>query len=164
MSGRGGRWPKLLVTASVVPLLLSGAGGSVLAGPEQVIPEVFQSGWYDPGEYRVPCGNYPNPPDAVELGLMGPATRSPRVNERGTLTVVITTVRKRGRNGRLTGPSLVEADREGKYCVAVLRKPGTYQVTMEITTGNWIWVVSEDASSVSALRLKSQVLPSKFEK
>jgi len=148
----------------LLPLLLSSGGESVFAGQEQMIPELNKSGWYEPGEYEVPCDIFVEPPDAMQIGFAGPATRNPRIGERGKLTEVNTNVRRRDRDGRSTGPNLVEVSEDEKRCVAALRQSGTYQVTTETTISQWIWVVSEQASSASVTRAHTEDLPLKFER
>ncbi len=152
-----------MLAAPLFPLLLSFSSGRVLASQEQVIPELTKSGWYEPGEYEVACDIFADPPDAAELGPTGPV-RNPQIGERGMLTVVNTTVLRRDRDGRPTGPNLVEPSEDGKRCVAALRQSGTYQVTTETMITRWIWVVSEQASSASVTRVYSEDLPSKFER
>lgn len=95
---------------------------------------------------------------------MGPARRRPEVNELGMQVQVITIVKELGQDRRLIEPNLVESSEETGRCVALLTRPGTYQVTLEITTSQWIWVVSEEASSVSVRRLRQQDLPEKFDR
>lgn len=164
MFGRRDHSVRSLLRLELFPLLFYGGIGNGFPTQGQVIPELFKPGWYEPGEYQVACGIYVDPPDATQLGPVGPAKRSPQVNETGMQAQVITTVRERGRDGRLLEPNLVEASKEGGPCVAVLLRPGTYQVTMETSISQWIWGISQEASSVSVQRLRRQDLSEKFDR
>ena len=163
MSGRESRTTRLTTVGRCFPLLLLAVGGGVSPARAQAAPEMLGPGWHEPGEHEVPCDVVADPPDAAQLGSGGPMTRNPRVNERGKVTVRITSVRRRDRDGKLFGPSLVRPSENEQRCVVVLRDSGTYQVTTETTVDQWIWVRSEEASSVSALRLTNRPLAMKVE-
>ena len=150
----------LLIPVWAVPFFFPVATERAEGDQWQETPEVLGPGWHQPGDHEVPCGTVQDPPDAVDVSV-GLTTRTPEIGERGTVTTVITSVRKVDSDGRPVGPSLVRPDLDGKRCVVTLSKAGTYQVTTESTMTRWQWVRSEEASSVSVERAHRKPLTDK---